>query len=108
MFLRLYPYNEHVEEAQEKLIELLIEEAKNSSSKPNWSPMDINTDYKHPDYSEISIENDTPYKLRVVFSGGSSKILYIEKSKTSRFNLPNGLYTVSVRLSKNPNIPSKS
>ena len=93
-YMAMYPYGPHVSEANDRLIELRINDVMNSSHGSLPSMDRVYEDDDSPT-STIVIENDTGYPLTVMYSGAEAREITINPGCRGMVTLKNGYYKIA-------------
>ncbi|HEY6161180.1 MAG TPA: hypothetical protein VI112_08150, partial [Bacteroidia bacterium] len=94
-YLSAYPKGIHEEEAKKKIIDLKVDNIFNGKYKPVPSLVNNNNAYYSKE-SLVSIKNDSPYRLTVLYSGPDTKEVEIEPKGVTDIRLANGTYRIAV------------
>ena len=93
-YMAMYPYGSHVSEANNRLIELRINDVMNSSHG-SLPIMDRVFEDDDSPTSTIVIENDTGYPLTVMYSGTDAREITINPGCKGMVTLKNGYYKIA-------------
>jgi outer membrane protein assembly factor BamD (BamD/ComL family) len=93
-YIDKFPDGEYIDEVDKRLIDLEVEKAF-KGDHGELPPLGRSGYSTFNDRNEVQIENDTGYKLTVLYSGTESKRIIINPKRSATLTLPNGKYRIA-------------
>ena len=93
-YVAMYPYGAHRPDASSRLIDLDVNDIFNGDHDNLPGMKHVESDDDSPT-STITVENDTGYRLTVMYSGTESKSIQISPGCKGTVTLPNGQYRIA-------------